>query len=273
MLKNNTSKIALVTGAGTGIGRCYALQLSEKGYGLILVGNYAETLENVAYEIQEKFGTTVFVRVQDLSTPDAAQELILFCENQHFDIEILINNAGVFYYKEVVDCKESEMQNMLQLHVVTYSLLCRHFAQKMKKKRLGYILNMSSLTVWTPFPGVAHYAATKGFLLTFSRALHNELYDYNVNVTAVCPGGIATDLYGLPQNLKNLGVKLHILMTPERLAKKALKALFRNRIKVMPGSINILFKYLCLILPSCLVRQIRKFLIKKKFYSPVETSE
>lgn len=272
MTINNSSKRALITGAGTGIGRCYALQLAEKGYGIILIGNHVETLENVANEIQEKSNVPVVVHVQDLAKPDAAKELIDFCEKENFDIEILINNAGVFYYKEVADCKYSEIQNMLQLHVVTHGLLCHYFAKKMRDKKSGYILNMSSLTAWTPFPGLAHYAATKSFLLNFSKALHNELYGYNVHVTAICPGGVATDLYGLPDNLKKIGVKLHILMTPERLAKKALKALFKNRTQIMPGIINYLFKYLFYLLPLCAVRQIRKLLMKK-IYSPANFTE
>lgn len=111
---------------------------------------------------------------------------------------------------------------MLYLHVTTPTQLCYYFGQEMKKRRHGYILNMSSLSCWLPYPGITLYASTKRYLKSFSRGLRSELLDYGVSVTVLCPGAVATNLYNLSDNLKTLAIRLGIMMRPEKLAKKGL---------------------------------------------------
>ena len=89
--------------------------------------------------------------------------------------------------------------------------------QEMKKRRHGYILNMSSLSCWLPYPGITLYASTKRYLKSFSRGLRSELLDYGVSVTVLCPGAVATNLYNLSDNLKTLAIRLGIMMRPEKL--------------------------------------------------------
>ena len=97
---------------------------------------------------------------------------------------------------------------------------------------------MSSLSCWTPYPGIALYTATKAYIRVFTRALAYELHDYGVKAMVVCPGGAATGLYGLPPHLLKLGVRLGVLMTPERLVRKSLRALFRGKKQLIPGLFN-----------------------------------
>ena len=133
----------------------------------------------------------------------------------------------------------------------------------MKARGKGYILNMSSMSAGMPFPGISVYAATKSYLKQFSKAIHNELYDYGVRVTAVCPGAVATDLYNLSGHYQRLGLRLGILMRPERLARKGLRALFAGRRCVTPGTVNHLFMPLAALVPSRLIRLIKR---RAKFY-------
>ena len=133
----------------------------------------------------------------------------------------------------------------------------------MKARGKGYILNMSSMSAGMPFPGISVYAATKSYLKQFSKAIHNELYDYGVRVTAVCPGAVATDLYNLSGHYQRLGLRLGILMRPERLARKGLRALFAGRRCVTPGAVNHLFMPLAALVPSRLIRLIKR---RAKFY-------
>ncbi|MFQ8826895.1 MAG: SDR family NAD(P)-dependent oxidoreductase [Alistipes sp.] len=109
---------------------------------------------------------------------------------------------------------------MLRLHVRTTTLLCHYFGRSMQARGRGYILNMSSMSAWMPFPGISVYAATKSYLRTLSLAIRNELYDRGVRVTAVCPGAVATGLYNLSERYQRLALRLGIMMTPERLARK-----------------------------------------------------
>ena len=139
---------------------------------------------------------------------------------------------------------------MLQLHIGTVTRLSRLFAADMCNRKHGYILNMSSLSCWTPYPGIALYTATKAYIRVFTRALGYELRDYGVVATVICPGGVATGLYGLKPGLLKLGVRLGVLMTTEHLVRKALKALFRGKKQLIPGVFNRLLIPLASVMPT-----------------------
>lgn len=129
-------------------------------------------------------------------------------------MEVLVNNAGVFFFDDLTETDSRRIERMIGLHVQTVTMLCRYFGAAMKARGKGYILNMSSMSAGMPFPGISVYAATKSYLKQFSKAIHNELYDYGVRVTAVCPGAVATDLYNLSGHYQRLGLRLGILMRP-----------------------------------------------------------
>ncbi|WP_304471790.1 SDR family oxidoreductase, partial [uncultured Muribaculum sp.] len=112
-------------------------------------------------------------------------------------------------------------------------------AQRMSRNGVkGYILNMSSMSCWMPMPGIAMYSATKAYIRAFSRALRIEVKELGVSVTVACPGGIATNLFGLPPKLQRLGVKLHALDTPQRFVKKALRRTLQGRAQYINGGLN-----------------------------------
>ena len=89
-------------------------------------------------------------------------------------------------------------------------------------------MNMSSYSIWMPYPGLSLYSASKAYLKSFSVAFSKEVEALGVSVTAICPAGIATDLYGLSPRLQRFGVKTGILMTPENCARRSLRAMFRG---------------------------------------------
>lgn len=200
---------------------------------------------------------------RDLSLADAADSLFEYTRQQGFEVEVLVNNAGVFFFDDLTETDSRRIERMIGLHVQTVTMLCRYFGAAMKARGKGYILNMSSMSAGMPFPGISVYAATKSYLKQFSKAIHNELYDYGVRVTAVCPGAVATDLYNLSGHYQRLGLRLGILMRPERLARKGLRALFAGRRCVTPGAVNHLFMPLAALVPSRLIRLIKR---RAKFY-------
>ncbi len=236
--KDLSTYTALVTGASSGIGLEYARQLAAQGAKLVMVSIDSDDLAREAKHIAEQYGVAVETLCMDLAQPDAAERLYNHCQEQGWQIEILINNAGIFSFREVIRTNPARIETMLQLHMGTVTRLCRLFATEMSQRRHGYILNMSSLSCWTPYPGIALYSATKAYIRVFTRALAYELRDSGVVATVVCPGGVATGLYGLKPSLLKLGVRLGVLMTPERLVRKALKALFRGKKQLVPGLLN-----------------------------------
>ena len=109
-----------------------------------------------------------------------------------------------------------------------------------------------------PWPGIALYSSTKAYVRSFSIAFAKEMRERNVGVTAISPAGVATDFYGLSRGLQRLGCRLGVLMTPEKVARKALRALFARRRHIVPGWYNRLFIPFCTGMPDPCVRLIRR---------------
>lgn len=245
---------ALITGASSGIGYEYARVLAEKGYPLLMVSNEEIRLQEKAVLLKQHYRIDIIPLYMDLAEAEAPCRLHDFCMQEGLQIDILINNAGIFYFGEVLQQSAAHIAKMLTLHVQTTTLLCRMFGEDMKRRGQGYILNMSSLSAWTAYPGIALYAATKSYLKNFSRAFRAEMREYGVGVTTLCPGAIATDLYHLDKKLQRLAVRLGVMMKPERLARRGIKAMFRRRARVVPGWTNHLFLPLARVLPARWIR-------------------
>ena len=142
---------ALVTGASSGIGLQYARQLAGRGYALVIVSNEAERIVEVGEELQKEYNVKVIALYRDLSLPDAARELFTYCEENHLAIEVLINNAGVFFFNDVVEVETRRIELMLDLHVRTVTLMCHYFGGAMKKRGKGYKKTGSPQQVGFPF--------------------------------------------------------------------------------------------------------------------------
>ncbi|MCM1352035.1 MAG: SDR family NAD(P)-dependent oxidoreductase, partial [Alistipes senegalensis] len=200
---------ALVTGAGSGIGRCYALRLAALGYRVVLVGERIERLEAVKSEIEAAGGVEVRMFSIDLARTTAAQELFDWIRAQGIAVDVLINNAGIFSFCDVLRTPPERIERIILLHDLTATQLCRLFADDMIRRGVrGHILNMSSYSLWMPFPGLSVYSASKAYLKAFSVAFAREVADCGIRVTAVCPAGVATDLYGLTPRWQRIGLRL-----------------------------------------------------------------
>ncbi len=244
---------ALITGGSSGMGLEYARQLAGRGYDLVLVSNRQHELDAAAEMLRACFPVEVRARFQDLATPDAADRLFEWCREAAFLPDILINNAGMFFFKELQPEDLDMIQSMVNLHVATVTRTCVLFGHAMKQRGSGYLLNVSSMAARIPAPGITIYSATKAYLRSFGRSLSYELKPYGVGVTTVCPAAVATPLYRLDENKMRLGVRLGIIMTPQRLVKQALRAMFRRRRVVSPGFMNVWLPALIALLPGPLV--------------------
>lgn len=229
---------AIVTGASSGIGLCFCRSLAEMGCSLVMVSNQLHQLKECAEKIADEYGVKTFSLFCDLTDPAAAANISDFCDQNSLDPDILINNAGIFSFLPVSETPEKKLDCFIDLHVRAVTSLSRLFAIRFKNRGGGHILNMSSMSCWTPMPGIAMYAATKAYIRVFSRALHYELRDCGVNVTVACPGGIATDLFGLPKNLMKLAVNLQVVQTPEKFTRNAVKKMLKGKMQYINGWIN-----------------------------------
>ncbi|MBR2628137.1 MAG: SDR family NAD(P)-dependent oxidoreductase, partial [Alistipes sp.] len=145
------------------------------------------------------------------------------------------------------------------LHNATVTKMCRLYAQDMAARGGGYILNMSSYSIWMPYPGLSLYSASKAYIKSFSVAFSKEVRDKKVYVTAICPAGIATDLYGLSPRLQRFGLKLGALMSPDSCARRSLNGLFRKQRCKVPDWWFRLFIPVCQLLGGAPMRWLRNF--------------
>ncbi len=254
--------LALVTGAAGGIGLAFADRLGALGYNLVLADIDGSRLSASASDLGTRHGVNIRTLQIDLSQSDAAQRLYDFCAGEGIEPRIVINNAGIFSYNDITATDPARIETMAGLHVTAVSLVCRLFGASMATCGGGYILNMSSYSAWMPWPGIAMYSASKAYIRNFSLALAAELRGRGVGVTVVMPAGVTTGLYGLSPRLQNLGRRLGLLMTPERTAEKALRAMFRRRRQYIPGFFMRLVLPLVRIMPTPVVRFVRRRTLK-----------
>lgn len=248
--KDIRGKLAVVTGASSGIGLCFCRELASHGCNLLMISNQQQELKTCAAEIAESTGVKSYPLFVDLTSPESAKIILSYLDSRNLQPDYLINNAGIFSFLPVIDTPECKIDCFIELHVAAVTSLSRAFAIRFKEQGHGRILNMSSMSCWMPMPGIALYSATKAYIRVFSRALHYEMRDYGVSVTVACPGGIATDLFGLPENLKKLAVNIHVLDTPERFAKKAINKMLRKRKQYINGWLNRLSIFFIGITPT-----------------------
>ena len=255
---------ALVSGAGSGIGRCYARQLAALGYDLVLVGDNRQHLETVRRELDEGFPQCdIRIVVCDLARVGAARELFDRTQADGLAIDVLINNAGMFSFRDILQTPEERIERIILLHDLTNTQLCRLYAAEMARRgRGGHILNMSSYSQWMPFPGLALYSASKAYLRAFSVAFAKEVREQGIRVTAVSPAGVATDLYGLTPYWQRIGLRLGVLISADRCARKGLRALWRGRRSIVPDWWNRAWIPLCKVLPMWVLRPVRRFTMK-----------
>ncbi len=248
---------ALVTGAAGGMGKLYCESLAMLGYNLVLVDINAEKLAEAAEDIraqvaalddfraQHKDSFKVLNVVQDLSTMDAADKVKAATDEAGAVVEVLVNNAGILYATGIVDTSDRRLQLMTMLHCMTPLMLCKKYVPAMRERGNGYVLNVSSLGAWMPWPCLGMYSSTKGFIRTFSRSMRIELRGTGVSVTNAYFGAVDTPLIPLAPNLKKIAHNVGVMIYPEKAVYCAMKATFARRRGTMPGFINHLAKIFC----------------------------
>ena len=250
---------ALVTGASSGCGYEYARLLAQKGYNLLIVSN-EEVIHRKANTLRSDFPVDVISLVRNLGVQDAAKDLYNYCTDNHIEVEVLINNAGVYHDRDFMDDSEAFNMLIMNLHMITPAMLIYYFAKDMAKRGKGYVLNMCSVTADIAVQRLGSYGSTKAFLRNFSRSLYVEMKDKGVIITDMTPGAINTGLYNIKPWATKIGLLLGYIVQPNYLVRRGVNAMFRGRAKV---SVPFLWNYLLIILvtllvPTCLLRLIRR---------------
>lgn len=183
-------KMAIVTGASSGIGEALALAMPAQGTHVVLVARSVDRLTALAARI-EGAGGRATVLPADLAAPGAAQTLFDEVERRGLPVDTLVNNAGFGFYGSFEDEAPTHLGEMLQVNVVALTELTRLFVPTLMERR-GAILNVASTVAFQPSPYMSAYGATKAFVLSFTEALWAEYRGRGLHVAAVCPGPVET---------------------------------------------------------------------------------
>jgi short-subunit dehydrogenase len=251
-------RVVLLTGACSGIGLAMARLLGALGYTLVLVSHREGPLGAAAAEIRAAHGVPVHPIALDLARPEAAGELFDRVTALGLDVDVLVNNAGMFFFGEAADADPALASALLQLHVVTPSLLCTLFCRGMRARRRGHVLIVSSLSAWRDFPGISYYGSSKKYLRGFACALRSELAPYGVDVTCLAPGATATGLYDPEVVPVELARRLGVMMDAEDVARAGLEAMFRGDAEHMPGALSRAMAAAAAVTPQPVVDWIRR---------------
>ena len=190
----STKDTVLITGASTGIGAVYAERFAKRGHNLVLVARDFQRLEMLAARLWEQHGVNVAIEPADLTNRTELERIErLIASDPH--IGVLVNNAGMAVSKPIIGATPDDFQKLVDLNVTAATRLGIVAANAFVKRGGGAIINLSSVL------GVAHeivgavYAGSKAFVLSFSRALHNETSPHGVRVQAVLPGATRTEIW------------------------------------------------------------------------------
>jgi short-subunit dehydrogenase len=256
---------ALITGASKGIGKAIGEELASKGFDILLVARSTSLLKENAEEISSRFNVQCSYLTADLAEPGSAQQVFDWCIKNNYAVSVLVNNAGFGSCGFFEKIELNEQHEMMQVNMVTPVLLCHIFVPLLHRQPKAYILNIGSTTAYHAIPLMSIYAASKSFILRFSRALHEELHKTNISVTCVCPGTTETDFANRARvNPKTIQKGKKISMSPRSVAKTAVRAMLSGKKEVVPGFINKLTVFLVWLLPHKWVERAAMNIYNKK---------
>ena len=245
---------ALITGASKGIGKAIAEELAARQTDLILVARSGSLLKEIAEDLNTRYGIKADHLAIDLSDPLASIEITDWLKQKGYAVNILVNNAGYGLSGRFETYSAKENRDMMQVNMNVPVELTNLLLPELKKHPKAYILNIASAAAYQAVPGLMVYAATKSFLLSFSRGLAFELRKTNISVSVVSPGGTDTDFANrakVGSKAVKAGEKLN--MTAEAVAKLAVKAMFARKTESITGLINQLGTFFVWLLPKKLV--------------------
>ncbi|UOQ74374.1 SDR family NAD(P)-dependent oxidoreductase [Hymenobacter cellulosilyticus] len=249
----------LITGASGGIGLALARQLAAQKHNLILVARNAEKLTQLSQQLQADYGVRVEGIAANLARPEAAQHIYRETQQHHWDVDLLVNNAGVGSGGEFVSLSLQSELELLQLNTASLVALTHLFLQPMQERRSGTIINVASMTAFMPVPYMATYAASKAFVRSFTEALTQECQPHGIDVLLFAPGLTKTNFNEAAgiNNEKAAGLNSDYTtapaQTPEEVAEELIHAWRAKKPVHIAGRRNRLGARLLACLPNAMI--------------------
>lgn len=185
-------RVAIVTGASSGIGEALSILLAQHGCRVVICARRTDRLQNVANRIAGDGGTCLAVHA-DVTRPDHAGRLVQQAIDEFGRIDILVNNAGRGHFGSVEDTEDAIIQSIFAVNVYSLWYVSRPVLRQMKKQGKGHIINVSSMAGKVGYPYNSAYVAAKHACVGFTHALRQELVETGITASVVCPAGVLTD--------------------------------------------------------------------------------
>jgi hypothetical protein len=228
----------LITGGTTGIGFELAKIFAKEGYDLVLVARKEEELKEAALQLMRE-GGRVSTIAKDLFNPENAFRLYDEITEKGIRIDVLVNDAGQGHFGPFVETDISADIDIIQLNISSLVILCKLFGKEMADRGEGKILNLSSIAGRMPGPNNSVYHATKAFVQSFTEALHYELKDKGVVVTALLPGATDTDFFRKAgEEYENAVLTKEDMADPADVARDGYDALMAGKDMIVSGMKN-----------------------------------
>jgi len=231
---------AVITGASQGLGESFAMELARSGANLILTSLPDQGLPALCERLKRQYGIQAHAYETDLSnTKNVAQ----FGDwvNARFPIDMLINNVGIGGTQKFVDATDESIERIIQLNVMTPSLLSHQLLPNLLQRTRAYILNVSSLAAFSPIGYKTVYPASKAFVRSFSRGLNEELKDTQVSVSVVYPGPMRTNRDSIQRMERQGALARMASVTPDKVARYCVRRMIRRDSVILLNWPSLLF--------------------------------
>ena len=213
-------KVAVVTGASSGIGLAVARRFGQEGADITVVARRSERLEAFADEMRQA-GRRCVIVTGDVREEETARQTVQATLDTLGKIDILVNNAGIGIYANLVETSADDFDAMMATNMRSTFLFTRHSVPSMLERGAGFIINVSSMAGVMGFPGEAAYCATKFAQVGFTQALDRELRPRGIKVGVVCPGGVKTE-FAIGSGRTEEGVAASGMLDPDEVAEAVL---------------------------------------------------
>lgn len=243
-------KVTLITGASSGIGEAFAQRLAAEKHNLVLVARSEKKLHELCDELMLKHQVTAHYVAMDLNDFEADKRLFEETERHGMQVEWLINNAGFGSMGDFAALDLEKELEMLNLNISVLVALTHRYLQKMRERKSGVIINVSSTASFQPVPFMAAYAATKAFVTSFSEAIAEENRPFGIKVSALCPGPTDTNFFAaanaVPFSAKGM-------QTAEDVVEAALNGVSKGKSTIVSGWTNYIGSVFGTLVPDSLV--------------------
>lgn len=233
-------RVALITGASSGIGRAFSEEYAQRGVDLVVVARNIEPLDRLCASLEADYQISVTVLPGDLSDPETPERLFETLLEKSIKVDILINNAGYGVPGELCEVQWQRHRETIEVMATAPVRMCYLFAPSMTTEGFGHIINVSSLAaLLPPHAGGTLYYPVKAFLHQFSIALRAEMRTRGVNVTSLCPGFTRTNFQeAAGGTVEKVSPPDWTWSDPGTVARAAIEAVEKNKAVCVPGLIN-----------------------------------